>query len=268
VHDLADRINARLPQTQCTKCGFDGCRPYAEAIAAGNAGIDRCPPGGDAGVATLAALLDRPIVPLDLTRGLPGPLRVARIDEQHCIGCTLCIQACPVDAIVGANKRMHSILPSACTGCDLCVAPCPVDCIHMEPVVPARVWTDQDAADARRRYILRNARLNRVDDGRAAAFNAPATGAPAAEAPAAGPPAGGSFDPASLTPQAPAAKIAAFAVNTAVPAAESTAATMAGVQHPALSSSPALPSAVDSAAERKQAILAAALARARARRAG
>lgn len=163
MHDLADRIDARLPQTQCTKCGFDGCRPYAEAIAANEADIDRCPPGGEAGIFSLAQLLGRPVIPLDLARGLPGPLRVARIDERHCIGCTLCIQACPVDAIVGANKFMHTILQAACTGCDLCVAPCPVDCIHMEPVTPAREWTTADAAAARTRFVRRTHRLQSAD---------------------------------------------------------------------------------------------------------
>src|SRR5699024_1658024 len=122
---------ALLPQTQCTQCGYDGCRPYAQAIADGQAAINRCPPGGQAGVEKLAALLGQPVIPLDTERGLPGPLQVAVIDEAHCIGCTLCIQACPVDAIVGANKLMHTVLPDVCTGCELCVAPCPVDCIDM-----------------------------------------------------------------------------------------------------------------------------------------
>ena len=159
--NLADLIDAQLPQTQCTKCGFAGCRPYAEAIADGTAEIDRCPPGGDTGIIKLSGLLNRPRIPLDLTRGLPGPLKVAVIDERHCIGCTLCIQACPVDAILGANKHMHVILPELCTGCDLCVAPCPVDCISMQPVAPERAWQDTDAASARLRYEQRNTRLQR-----------------------------------------------------------------------------------------------------------
>jgi electron transport complex protein RnfB len=159
---LVDRIDAVLPQTQCTKCGFDGCRPYAQAIAQGEAGIDRCPPGGEAGVVSLAALLGQSVVPLDLSRGLPGPLKVAVIDERHCIGCTLCIQACPVDAILGANKHMHTVLPDLCTGCDLCVAPCPVDCIDMVAVAPARPWTGTDADLARSHYQLRNQRLDRA----------------------------------------------------------------------------------------------------------
>lgn len=172
--NLAELIDAQLPQTQCTKCGFAGCRPYAEAIADGAADIDRCPPGGDAGIAKLARLLQRHIVPLDLSRGLPGPLRVAVIDERHCIGCTLCIQACPVDAILGANKHMHVILPDLCTGCDLCVAPCPVDCISMHPVEPLRHWHDEDAAAARLRYTRRNARLDRDRHDDTARLSSPA----------------------------------------------------------------------------------------------
>lgn len=162
---LADRIDALLPQTQCTKCGYDGCRPYADALASGAAQINRCPPGGQEGVAALAQLLDQPELPLDTTRGLPGPLLVARVDEAHCIGCTLCIRACPVDAIVGANKRMHTVVPDLCTGCDLCVAPCPVDCIDMVPA--DRAWTAADAEQARSRHQHRAARQQR-----AAAVNA------------------------------------------------------------------------------------------------
>jgi electron transport complex protein RnfB len=155
---LADRIDALLPQTQCTQCGFDGCRPYADAIAAGDAGIDRCPPGGDAGVVRLATLLGRPVVPLDASCGTHKARHVAVIDERHCIGCTLCIQACPVDAIVGANKFLHTVLADACSGCELCVAPCPVDCISM---APARAWTQDDMDHARIRHRQRNVRLSR-----------------------------------------------------------------------------------------------------------
>jgi Na+-translocating ferredoxin:NAD+ oxidoreductase subunit B len=165
---LADRIDALLPQTQCTKCGYAGCRPYAEAIAASAAGIDQCPPGGAAGIARLAELLGRTIVPLNPAHGVEKPLEVAVIDESLCIGCTLCIQACPVDAIVGAAKRMHTVLAADCTGCDLCVAPCPMDCITMVPAAPPRPWTDADAAISRRRHESRRARLQREARERAA----------------------------------------------------------------------------------------------------
>ncbi|ARP80826.1 ferredoxin [Bordetella genomosp. 8] len=168
---LADRIDGLLPQTQCTKCGYDGCRPYAAAIADGQADINRCPPGGDDGVRALAALLDRPASPLDLSRGQPGPLLVAVIDEAHCIGCTLCIAACPVDAIVGATKRMHTVVDELCTGCDLCVAPCPVDCIVMVPA--GRAWSADDAVCARERHDRRARRLLDVDGGPTPAATAP-----------------------------------------------------------------------------------------------
>jgi electron transport complex protein RnfB len=179
---LADRIDALLPQTQCTKCGYDGCRPYADAIAGGAAPINRCPPGGDEGITALSTLLGTPVLPLDTARGEPGPLLVARIDESHCIGCTLCIQACPVDAIVGANKHMHTVLDDWCTGCDLCVAPCPVDCIEMVPA--GRGWSEQDAAISRQRHRSHLARAERLaaDNARLMAPEAPA--APSAPAPA------------------------------------------------------------------------------------
>jgi Na+-translocating ferredoxin:NAD+ oxidoreductase subunit B len=156
---LTDRIDALLPQTQCTKCGFDGCRPYAEAIAAGDAEINQCPPGGAAGIAKLAALTGRQVLPLNPANGAEQALRVAIIDESLCIGCTLCIQACPVDAIVGARRRMHSVCAEWCNGCDLCIAPCPMDCIVMVPVQPAREWTEADAHESRERYMARRQRL-------------------------------------------------------------------------------------------------------------
>lgn len=162
---LADRIEDLLPQTQCTKCAFAGCRPYAEAIAAGQADYNQCPPGGAEGIARLAQLLGKPVIPLNPANGVERPRPVALIDESLCIGCTLCIQACPVDAIVGAAKQMHTILPELCTGCDLCVAPCPVDCIAMIPVTPGKTgwaaWSQEQADSARERYAFRTARLQR-----------------------------------------------------------------------------------------------------------
>ncbi len=131
---VVERVDAMLPQTQCGQCGFAGCRPYAEAIAAGEVEINRCPPGGENLMLALADLLGRDPVPLDPELGEPKPKMVARIDENTCIGCTLCLQACPVDAILGAAKQMHTILESECTGCELCLEPCPVDCIEMVPV--------------------------------------------------------------------------------------------------------------------------------------
>ncbi len=161
VATLADRIDALLPQTQCTKCGYAGCRPYAEALAAGTAPINQCPPGGRAGIAQLAALLQRPMLPLNPANGTEDPLAVAVIDEARCIGCTLCIQDCPVDAIVGAPRRMHTVLAADCTGCELCLPPCPVDCIEMIAVQPPRTWTPTDADAARSRFTARRLRLDR-----------------------------------------------------------------------------------------------------------
>ena len=153
---LARRIDALLPQTQCTKCGYDGCRPYAEAIAGGEAGIDQCPPGGDEGVERLAALLGRDPGRLNPEFGEYRAPQVAVIDEETCIGCTKCIQACPVDAIAGASKLMHTVVASWCTGCELCIPPCPVDCISLEPVA---ALPDPDLS--RVRHEARGTRLER-----------------------------------------------------------------------------------------------------------
>lgn len=154
---LVDELDALLPQTQCGQCGFDGCRPYAQAMADGRADTNRCPPGGPPTIAALSQRLNRPARPLDPDCGVHQPFRVALIDEEHCIGCTLCIQACPVDAILGANQSMHTVIEADCTGCELCVAPCPVDCISMVPA--GRDWTADDAQAARQRYRSRTARL-------------------------------------------------------------------------------------------------------------
>ena len=162
---LADQIEDLLPQTQCTKCGYTGCRPYAQAIAAGSAEINQCPPGGEQGIARLANLLGKKVIPLNPVHGLERPRSLAYIDESLCIGCTLCIQACPVDAIAGAAKQMHTVVASLCTGCDLCVAPCPVDCIVIYPVRGEATgwdaWSQPEADDARARHDLRTARLRR-----------------------------------------------------------------------------------------------------------
>jgi electron transport complex protein RnfB len=131
---VVDQIDGLLPQTQCGQCGYPGCRPYATAMAAGEADINRCAPGGEATILALADLLDREPKPLDDEIEADTVKKVAIIDEETCIGCTLCVQACPVDAIVGANKQLHTVMSEECTGCKLCVAPCPVDCIEMVPV--------------------------------------------------------------------------------------------------------------------------------------
>jgi len=165
VKSLSDQIEDLLPQTQCTKCGYPACRPYAEAVADGTANYNQCPPGGAEGVARLAKLLGKPVIPLNPVNGAERVRPVAVIDELLCIGCTLCIQACPVDAIVGAAKQMHTVLPDLCTGCDLCVAPCPVDCIAMVDVTPGRsgwdAWSQAQADAARKRHNFRVFRLRR-----------------------------------------------------------------------------------------------------------
>ncbi len=162
---LITRIDEVLPQTQCRQCGYDGCQPYATAIADGQAQINQCPPGGDTGIQALADLLHLPILPLNTAHGLTKPRALAVIDEQRCIGCTLCIQACPVDAILGASKQMHTVISQECTGCELCLAPCPVDCIIMQPETsPGEALPDMAASKAaanlaRTRHQNRQARL-------------------------------------------------------------------------------------------------------------
>ena len=172
---LIQRIDALLPQTQCGKCGHPGCKPYAQGIVDGEP-INKCPPGGDETIAALAELLKVPVLELDVSRG-SAPAQVAYIREAECIGCTKCIQACPIDAIVGAAKLMHTVLIDECTGCDLCVAPCPVDCIEMHPLPPSTLpvvgglalsLEEQRARAAKRdharqRFERRNARLQREE---------------------------------------------------------------------------------------------------------
>lgn len=168
---LADAIDAELPQTQCRLCGYPGCRPYAEAVARGEAPINRCPPGGEEGLQALARVTGLPAPALDPACGAVKPRTVARIDEAWCIGCTLCIQACPVDAIVGASKRMHTVLEEDCTGCELCLPPCPMDCIALMPlpVQPDRTALLALGRQARVRHEQRTERLARKRRQRATA---------------------------------------------------------------------------------------------------
>lgn len=160
---LADRIHDALPQTQCTRCGYPDCKAYAQAIALKQAPINQCPPGGAEGVSILAQLTGQPALPLNPENGLEGPMTVAVIDEAWCIGCTLCIKACPTDAILGSNKVMHTVIESACTGCDLCLPVCPVDCIEMVPISGDKTgwaaWSAELATQARVRYEARQIRL-------------------------------------------------------------------------------------------------------------
>ena len=212
VKTLADRIEDLLPQTQCTKCGYPACRPYAEAVASGAANYNQCPPGGAEGIARLAALLGKPVLPLNSANGVERVRPLAVIDEQVCIGCTLCMQACPVDAIVGAPKQMHTVVAELCTGCDLCVPPCPVDCIAMLPVTGEATgwdaWSQSQADAARTRHRRHETRLARERDAaeaRAAARragNAGAAASPASVAAAASAEGGAATPAAQATPAA------------------------------------------------------------------
>ena len=158
----ADDIDALLPQTQCTRCGYQGCRPYAEAIARGEAEINQCPPGGAATIAKLAALLGREPLPLNPANGAEGAPLVARIDEAACIGCAKCLPPCPVDAIIGARKQMHTVILELCNGCELCLAPCPVDCITMAPRTSFPAAPAAPEAEAnRQRFLAHNERTAR-----------------------------------------------------------------------------------------------------------
>jgi electron transport complex protein RnfB len=178
--DIVARIDALLPQTQCTRCGYPGCRPYAAAIASGTAEINQCPPGGAATIHVLAKFLDRDVLPLNPVNGVESPPRVAWIDEARCIGCARCLPPCPVDAIVGAAKYMHTVLAERCTGCELCIAPCPVDCIEMrsepvpkEPSIQASLNRARYNAHSER--LLRRAadRQRELDAKKASAGRAP-----------------------------------------------------------------------------------------------
>ena len=169
VHDspraLAQRLLDALPQTQCTRCGYPDCAAYAQAITQEGAAINQCPPGGAEGIARLADITGQPVIPLNPAHGAEGSRHVAWIDEAWCIGCTLCIKACPVDCIVGGNKRMHTVVESQCTGCELCIPVCPVDCISLENVTGERTgwqaWSHADALAARERYEFTSWRRKR-----------------------------------------------------------------------------------------------------------
>lgn len=162
---LVDRINSALPQTQCTRCGFADCAAYAQAIALNNAAINQCPPGGMEGIRRLSVITGLPVQALNPLNGLEGPRAVAVIDEAWCIGCTLCIKACPVDAIVGSNKLMHTVIEPACTGCELCLPACPVDCISLENMTGIRTgwnaWSAPEAQTAKKRYEFHSYKFNR-----------------------------------------------------------------------------------------------------------
>ena len=206
---LAARIDAALPQTQCTRCGYPDCAAYARAIAEDSAPINQCPPGGAEGIARLALITDRPALPLSAEHGVEAPRSVAWIDESWCIGCTLCIKACPTDAIVGSHKKMHTVIEPYCTGCELCIPVCPVDCIQLENASGSATgwaaWSPAQAHEARQRYQAHRERvpLEVVDDA------ADAGGAAAAPAPSAAAP--GAPDPAATADAAAASRQAAIA---------------------------------------------------------
>ena len=167
THPLAEQIDALLPQTQCTKCGFSGCKPYAQAISDGNADINQCPPGGTSGIAKIANLLGVEEKPLNPIFGIEQARKVAFIIEEDCIGCTKCIPPCPVDAIIGANKQMHTIIANECTGCELCIAPCPVDCIVMQPLDNPLPWNKAAADQARIKYQSKQQRQRKKQEEKA-----------------------------------------------------------------------------------------------------
>ncbi len=164
---LADRLDDALPQTQCTRCGYPDCRAYAQAMAMGEAAINQCPPGGAEGIARLARVTGRPVLALNTRHGMEAPRSVAVIDEDWCIGCTLCQPVCPTDAIIGSNKLMHTVIEGHCTGCELCLPVCPVDCIEMVQVTDTSgwsAWSAEQARQARQRYEAHQARMARTQD--------------------------------------------------------------------------------------------------------
>ncbi|VTU32806.1 Nitrogen fixation protein rnfB [Variovorax sp. PBL-H6] len=172
MNALARRILDALPQTQCTRCGYPDCAGYAEAISADEAGIQQCPPGGAEGVARLSRLTGQPVRPIGPQFGIEGPRMMAVIDEAWCIGCTLCLEACPTDAILGIHKRMHTVIEAHCTGCELCVPVCPVDCISLEVATPGKsgwqAWSQAQADEARIRYEAHRRRQGKDDEPSAA----------------------------------------------------------------------------------------------------
>ncbi|HZT56328.1 MAG TPA: electron transport complex subunit RsxB [Burkholderiaceae bacterium] len=196
---LVQALDDALPQTQCTRCGYPDCRSYAQAIVAGEAEINQCPPGGDAGIVRLAALTGRPALPLSPAHGTEAPRQLAVIDETWCIGCTLCLKACPVDCIVGGPKAMHTVIDAQCTGCELCLPACPVDCIALVPATGTRTgwnaWSAAQADEARTRHAWHRSRLER--DARAQ-LQRLAAGGHAAASSAAGAPAKRSVVEAAL----------------------------------------------------------------------
>ena len=187
---LVQALDDALPQTQCTRCGYADCHAYAQAIAAGEAGINQCPPGGAEGIARLAALIGRPPLALNPANGAEAPRQLAVIDEAWCIGCTLCLKACPVDCIVGGPKGMHTVIAAQCTGCELCLPACPVDCISLIAVSGEntgwRAWSAPQAQDARTRYAWHRERLQRDAQEHAARLAESAFTAPPAELATAG----------------------------------------------------------------------------------
>ena len=198
IDRLARELDAALPQTQCARCGYPDCVAYARAMAEGTAGIDQCPPGGQEGVARLARITGRPVLPLNPVHGIEAARLLAVIDEAWCIGCTLCLNACPVDCIVGGPKLMHTVIDDRCTGCELCISACPVDCISLRPITGQRTgwnaWSEAQAIEARERYAFHRTRLARDEAERQqrlsagglaspAGSNASTTETPSAESP-------------------------------------------------------------------------------------